>query len=1492
MGEHMKNFLKITLFSLLAVIGVLGILIGALYIFTGFKDEQIYATELHFTSPEVITSSAYGLQIESTTENVNMKTLKLEVATGDENIINFPEYVTIGQPFFISPIKDNGGNNVGGFVELYARYDLEGSNQGVVGKCKILVDVPVQNISIDLHTSKIEKEEEIFVVKNGECLDTVFNVYPLNSMSPYVNKNNFNSSEQDSIFANFADKKIFLEITDEDGNRKSDIATFLVEQNSICTEQPIVEVKYSYDSSLTGNLPFVFTQDIKLKAKETITVIYVNVYVCSGYENQDDVTIDNVSSSSSISSGNSDIVIADYSVDGISVTNVQQNIYYNEQTTLFLNSNKKGDNFINLDIKLLSDAGDEKIHSSLLKNNVFISIEDDINCQLSKLDENKTIGNNINVDFDGISNDKNEWGLQLYFRDFEKYFNYYKNSSSNDNKIKLTITYKDEDVTHSTSIYLIPAIKKVLSINPKYLEGDQFFRNSGDVLKLDNSNFEFTYENGLNATITNIGYFLSTSLNNIQTVPTLNDIGTYNLKFDFTPNSTGNIVFSSNNYSWCSLRNVTFTFSQGSTVAQLNFDNAGMPVNNIDDFVFSAGKEISVVVTNINITNSIPSDTSIFDIKINNNSQVILANSVVFYNTRNLKPYLYVNNMTYDVDFKFVTINGEKYLYILDSSGYNYYVSGMGEIILTARVIFVENNVLYDLNVSTEVEVYVSKTLDEIDVYSYDNDTKTRSVFDGNLVYNENLGQTNYLIITTKDSQMDALELYILNNLLTLNFNQDFSSVDFSKFGGDETLKKALEINQNAITFGDFEKVFDSNNKLTGFKISYIINEVYTININNVNLPNIFNLSFSVSLDDNDIFASFICDNEEKNIMPITINDLAYTQVGVYYTENTNYGTQDNPLVLQASVNNGNFYYSIFGNYFNQLDNLLFGLKNQFSDELSYSNFIKYSFTTTSNSITNADNFISLDNQSKKFTIKSIPFTQDGILFKLNINANVEISSSTNEFDNLIYYYYNGSSFIKKLNENLQDGFDYYILVKGLDFKVTANKDVNFDGIKGNNISIFGNNALFSITNSEGSIISLNDYSKLLNMNVSISDSSAISISSDYSQISFLKDFAGITNIDFRFYFGLSSITNNIPIYIDQTNFSNSYSHPINSAFIIEINSDFDAPSTNNSLVKSITYKGGDGGDALESGIVDYFIQIVDSNSPIKVVDKTISFSNIMTKTTEHTIKIVLSTINEEGSTIQSSIYSYTITATSKFNQDDLSLGSDSSLNVMTAGINYGFSYQANTIKYSNFTSKYLTDYASYLLSIDVTFEDIGDYPVLASEHLRANTNSFYSLSIYSYDLNFEKSVSLTIKYNFDFNKDKVADEYVFFTKTITILPNLEISLNREVDPSSGRIILSSSGESLNLGLSTSYIYKQNGVQGDINLSGYTKQENFQFNEKYFDIDTSSSILIIKVKNASQELPSGDYNESIRFTYIVKDDLMDVKYNLIFEFDILVRVFD
>lgn len=151
----MSKLWKVILFSILGLIGVIGITAGIMFLTGAFNHKSIFPENISFSKDKYEVVSDFSITIETTSEEYNESKIKLDFSNISnptrqdgyisDGIITVPEYVYIGREFTCKINKLEDGFNNGGVSNLRAR--LVGSNIDFV-TTKVYVDVPVDSIEV------------------------------------------------------------------------------------------------------------------------------------------------------------------------------------------------------------------------------------------------------------------------------------------------------------------------------------------------------------------------------------------------------------------------------------------------------------------------------------------------------------------------------------------------------------------------------------------------------------------------------------------------------------------------------------------------------------------------------------------------------------------------------------------------------------------------------------------------------------------------------------------------------------------------------------------------------------------------------------------------------------------------------------------------------------------------------------------------------------------------------------------------------------------------------------------------------------------------------------------------------------------------------------------------------------------------------------------------------------------------------------------------
>ena len=1434
----MKQILKVIFLTILVTIGAVALFIGGMYLFDGFNNPNVYAGDLNFNTSEVISSDAFSLQVNTQTENVNMTTLTLETLPGGEGIINYPRQVTIGQPFFISPIRDGNGKNVGGVVDLVARYNDSSADQSVYATCKILIDVPVEDVSVNFNQSEIKVTDNVLLASQGQDLSQVINVSPINSLMPYDSKSSFGVLGEGSIFASnsFVDKKIFLAlINTQTGEPDGDLANFVTMQNGISSSSPIIQVEYDYNEQ---NNSFIIRNDIRILPNDNLGEVVLRVYVCPSYIGQENVNTNNVLTSNSVIYNDVGFVITDYTVDGIRMDLSDKEVYYDEEITLFLNNPNASNGDINLGIELYNNEGRE-IDEFLLRNNVYITIESDISDRLTRIDGSSANEGGLNVNYDNISANKASWGLKYYYNDFMAYYNY-KNSSVDENKIRVRVDYidsTDETNNHSISFYLIPRAREVESMSVKYPSNQsQLSYQSGEEFRLSLNDFNFIYANGSNSSFNSLAYYIPfVQANEIETIPDI--MGSFRLVFSVTPSIGGAVSNFAQVGSWSNMANSIVRFTQGENIFEISFDSTGNIIASENTIEFNAGEIVNIEVLSLVKNTDVSYGSNIFTFSIGDELFEIGADEVKFYNissgTSSNLPYLYINNVSFAVEFEFVTLNGLRYLYIVENDYTTYELVGIGSFIINAELVYIGQDQVYLLGVNCPINVYVYEEITSLSIYTY-NESGSTVEFPFDISYEESQENPYYLYITS--SQIETLRRLCNSGQLKISISQQFGQFDPDDYESLVGLS-LREINQSTVTFGDFEEVYseEDSSEIIGFRVPYYINDVYSIKINDVDIENSFDVRVYVDNYSGEYFyGQFIYEDlTTSEVLTLNVEDKLLSIAELRYSD-TDLGTIDNPITLRATISNADIAWNITnqgGVVVSELEDLIYGFKYSEDDVDTSVALLQYEMTEvddrlTLNGVNDFYEFVPQENGRGGLYFKNLPYYAGGILLRFRI-----YSDST--YENNMYYAWNGNSFVQRINDELSQGAELYFRVEGLNISITAqNQDIV--GIKGTQVSMFAEqNGIFTISGVPGSV----DYSKLFNCSI---NNSNLSLSSDYSTLTINGDFLSEQNVTIRFYYGTSAMANPLMVTTPGGVSVDSYTQYIDGAFDIQTITSFDAPSSNNSFAQ-ITYKNGNI-DAIENGLISISVsKLEDPDNVINISNNLVSFKSI---TGSYNASLRLTITNIETQDV--SIIDRDITVLSKYTENDISVGTlddESGDYFIHAGI------RQNTSGGGIVLSNFLLENWANLNGVEISFSNVNEEDSLAaSAHMMGTyTNSSKSIEIYSNDLNYDKNIVINFVFSFSDGGNFEVN------KTICVTKNLELTLTNIDNLQSSDVI--------NLGDVNRYYLTRDEVRVNLDPNDFSAEnenrdysaDSFTYDSNIFNNITSQmsgldSILILRVK--------------------------------------------
>ena len=892
---------------------------------------------------------------------------------------------------------------------------------------------------------------------------------------------------------------------------------------------------------------------------------------------------------------------------------------------------------------------------------------------------------------------------------------------------------------------------------------------------------------------------------------------------------------------WCNTVNSTLTFTQGENEVVFSFDGSGNLTGTNTDFEFLGLVPVTVTLTPITKTAQVEESDNLFSFNIGGELFNINARLVKFYSISSQGtstiPYLVVNNVRINSEFEILTEDNSNIIRLEINSDST--LNGIGAFTVIAQLINESQGVIYDLGVECEALIYVYENISEILIYNYDN--YEQSAFGMQNAIDEN-SEEKYFYITS--SQLETLRRLKESDRLKISFTQDFGDYDASNYNG------LVEINESAITFGEFSEVYDEDGLLSGYMVSCVVGEIYSIELDGTILENIFNVRIYVDNGTDEYFyGSFVFNNDTTSTtLNLNVNDLIYNEADIVYLANngdeTTFGSSiDNPLSLRATVTNGEVGWNILNNgeTVTELHNLRYGFKYS-STDLDYSVYgIRYNLREidpnfTLNNVSAFFDFV-VSTEGGGLTFKNVPYVDGGILLELSIY----VESNSNEF---IHYVYDGSGFTRVINEALrqENAAKMYFKLEGFDINITPNEDFVLTGTKDSVYNLFGDDGLFTISG-VGSI----DYSKAFSASV---NSSHVSLSEDLSSFTIQNDFLMSERVTFSFYYNSQSN----PLYITLPNCEykvDGYSVMVGGAYEINIlKTTFDAPSvTPIDEFVSITYLG-----TVEEESRQVTLSVLVGSESEDIIS--IANGNITIKTfvgsREATLRV---SIRDD---VTASSEDVTITINSLYSLDNVDIEANE------VGSNYQIN--AGTVYNVLFTPNETAEGLGVTLSsVSFEFTSSEEDLVISDINLlmKGNFVSSSNITFLSQDINYEKAVTMTLTFTFS---DGGSFEKNF---NLTILPNLEFKLSNTAN-------FGKSGDRLLIDKSSVSVMKNGGnILNDNNLTPdkFSFEINGKVNESIFEfVEMGEDLLYLNINYDSSHtiIPSGESSLTVRAKIIFK----------------------
>lgn len=1379
----MRRLLKVILLTFLCTAAAMGLVLGGTYLFGGFNEKPIYAESISFSEAEVVKSGPFSLTVNTPTENVNKRTLVLETSkspNGDA-IINYPKYITIGEPFHIAPILTDG-TPVGGYLELYARYEGEGSNQSAVATCKILIDVPVKTAELKIDATMLKLGHSIDISKANETkLADIITISPTNALMPYANSSNaITSIANGTLFAgqNVVNKKIFLKIASNDDNSP---VTFRIGEGATATTSTQTELTYAY---LNGQLVATNTISI-ITSGEIVGSVTIEAYVCSSYDSNAEVISDLDRLSVPAIKATHDISVINYTIDQMSLASDTESVFLGETTKLYLNNQNAEAGSINLGIDLVSSDGKTTDQlQSFINKSIFVKFDDSsvggILSRSSGTQDNADVNYGLNC-LSG-STQMDEWYFNLVLNNYQSYLDYVATG----NKIKLTVTFYDKDGTLGETQTII---KKDFYLIPKITE----------VAKVESTQYSLTAKSG------------------------------------------SELSFNKDKYS-------------------IKFANNETPVG---------------IAKNFEIVHYVKCNTP--------TSGTIVINGIAIAS-----------------EYTQATLNGENIL-ILKTP--NAVVTGSGTFKIYSQACYKEGQNIYFLGENCNTDVEVVEAIEYIDCYSYENDQPvnfTKFQFDEN-EKDGGKSVTRYLYVTTSSEQLPKLTTFVNNNKLKINFKQISGLADETKYNSSTLGGGLKDQNKNTISFGNWEAV-RKDGVVVGYKISYTIGEVVTIQIDGNPIQSIFEISVYLDISPVEVTTNYKVASGNSASLQYEIKDkiLRNTVLSL-----DSMGTsRENPISLTATVNDAGRLTWTGAN----LSKLTYGFAYEGNTPASISGY-SYKFVFEEGNLPNSIcTFTAQEGFKGGINFSTLPFKAEGYLGKFTF-----LCQNANSENSIMQWNEDMGRFEQVVNPSLK-AKDLYFRLTGLNLVIEANS-TKISGINGSNVHIFKDsntdtNYLFTLKRIEGNTqidVLSDDFRQFLTLEVvmgSKEDNDKVSFSLADNNFAVNSDF--ISNSQVKFSFSCQNSTIKIANNGEELS---SISREILGAFDVsqkestaEISLGENAENallapmfvglTKDSYLE-ITYGGkaiSTENDPFASGVYTLsFMRKTETAEWLVLSNEgTITLKAINSLDTVQTSFIVRIALKSDSSVYND--FEVKIHAKSSISKDNLVIkyaGEGATENIITAGKNNGVSY-GNGISFLENSS--LATLAQNSKIISITLETVYADDGIKNFIKTTNASSDLVFGFYAGDLASDQMV--TVKFTFAFS-----DGAGVFTisKQITVHKNISLSLVTErksaTNPDGYDGFDYQSGDSIKIFNPSTYSYTQNGsVITALDLSNYADTDTKDNHPHIKDLENltvgTAGELVLLARFKTNEDTQDIIPASFTLVYEYNNDGLEYSQDIKFEFEI------
>lgn len=1151
----MKRVLKIFGICLGAVIVGMGLLVGGAWVFGAFSEKKVPPKDIAFAKEEIVTSSAAALRVTTATEGVNQKAIDITVSPS--GILDAPKVVTLDEDFIVWPIKGDDGYNVGGIVNVTASY-----NGLLVAKCRVKVDVPVDDIVVKTQHTNLSKGEQITF--NTE-------ITPARALNPWKTDiipgdiNLYDEREKTIYYVLYDDSGYLMDTTKayfyDSGRRlnmlkSSDIDSqtrivavdeceFLVK--AFCFSTFAREDHYNIQ-----NISDLKYQDGREQIKEEYLQVLKEAHAESGSDEGQFVTV------------------TDVYINSFTATEEEINVFVYETSYLTARTAHTGEHETNLDIKLHpaeTSAGYTYEHLDGFIDNIVLEWESGAELKILKQGT-----------FEEGSPSDWKWTICPTVYDdtqttakIKATINYYDNKTQQMQvldwhfNVKINIRpisgiiankFIDAEGKESSSIFLNSDSPDTNSIRLE--EGFASSLTTTGLLTHSYEYFDIIPQTGYSyTTFSLIKFFLPEN-----SVVRPEKKGTYKVSFEFEEKNR------SSGY--------RINFTDGNPQGDIAFYKLNEQTGQYEVIEGSPAGENGKYRAEIFYDKKTEGASS-FDF-YGDGSEPIKVNNVLYYEEGSEYPYCVVNGVKLKTFFNSDTMLITRQLAEITAEGY-------GTFYITATVVVSDNNgaIIYDQDgkikkttATKDIQVDVINSVKDIKLSVTAKDGSETGVHQADFAQTVLLDENAeyYIYIAPGDNtSLDVLSQAVAQGLfeITYKVRSDYERKDAS----------GNVINSDSLIINEIEEDRDENDVLKGYKFVLEVKNVFGIKNKDSGDPE--NILFSIKFN--------VAGTKFEQTKVIQIRDHAINDVSITYGDSA-----ADLRIYATDVTEGEVLWTNQNNQRIDLSEFNFTYSSDYSEIEVEKNIL---FTTESDVVLTGLIYATADENGKyKLTIDNFPYNKDGIL--------VQIKLSCTELSDEYYkrYVYNKTYDYYELEEyaTTEDTFNITIYGFKINYEVKPASS-NIVGTKDETVDFLAADyATVTMYAGNGVMITKPIFKDIVDFAITVSDYFSL----NGSVITILKSITDVQTVTITMYIGKNTlITHNLI-------FKSPYAISVEGSLLVQDGQlPIKAPKANIDLKQHFNVT--KAGQAVDSNLIKYSFADSELSNGKKVSDYvTISEDGIM----------------------------------------------------------------------------------------------------------------------------------------------------------------------------------------------------------------------------------------------------------------------------------------